>query len=420
MARKCIILRGLDDFSAARNAELDHATGDWILSIDADEELLPEHKETLRREMQAAEAMAFRLPIIDKGREQAGCSYVPRLFRNAPGLFFLGRVHEQVFSSVQVRCQQWGLKHSTGKSALLHHGYTEEMMADRNKIERNLRLLERAIEELPDEPNLLMNYGLELVRSGQLQDGLDQYMEALRCASAKPASEITPELRETLLTQVTTHLLTAKLFEEIVKVWQTPFAKSSNRTASQHFGLGLAYLELKQPALAAEQFRQCLAKRNLPTFSPRNPEIFKAGPAHCLALCQASLQQSTDAADSFRAAIAADPKARAPRSDFARFLAEDGKPVDALKLLNELISENAADPEVWRMGGQIALSKPEFRSFACDWTGKRSNTSATNQRLFCNAPRPSSWRNKLATLCPFGAMRACPNIPRSDAARVFV
>jgi glycosyltransferase involved in cell wall biosynthesis len=31
-----------DDFSAARNAALEHATGDWILILDADEELKPE------------------------------------------------------------------------------------------------------------------------------------------------------------------------------------------------------------------------------------------------------------------------------------------------------------------------------------------------------------------------------------------
>ncbi len=86
-----------DDFSAARNEALKHATGDWVLFIDADEELIPEHKSTLAREIQIASVMAYRLQIIDVGKENEGCSYVPRLFRNAPGLFFVGRVHEQVF-----------------------------------------------------------------------------------------------------------------------------------------------------------------------------------------------------------------------------------------------------------------------------------------------------------------------------------
>ena len=120
--------------------------------------------------------MACRLPIIDKGREQEGCSYVPRLFRNAPGLFYRGpRSRAGLQQHPGRAARQWGLKHVLGSAALLHHGYSDRSDASRNKNERNLRLLELAIEELPDDPNLLMNLGLELVRSGQLQAGLEQY-----------------------------------------------------------------------------------------------------------------------------------------------------------------------------------------------------------------------------------------------------
>jgi glycosyltransferase involved in cell wall biosynthesis/tetratricopeptide (TPR) repeat protein len=359
-----------DDFSAARNAALQHATGDWILSLDADEELLPEHHATIRKEMQAAEVMAYRLPIIDKGREQNGCSYVPRLFRNAPGLFFLGRVHEQAFSSIQVRCQEWGLKHVFGKSALLHHGYTREITTDRNKIERNLRLLERAIEELPGEPNLLMNLGLELMRSGKTEAGLERYWEAVDCAAARPAEQVTPELRETLLTQLTAHLATAKLFAEIVKLWQMPFAKSGPVTASQHFQRGLAHLQLQQPAEAAEQMRQCLAKRGQPALCPINPEILKAAPQHCLGLALAALGDFPAAGQAFHAALADDPASRSARFDYAKFHAQRGVPVEALKLLNALGEEKSDDLPVWQLGGQIALSRPEFLEFAQHWTAE--------------------------------------------------
>jgi GT2 family glycosyltransferase/glycosyltransferase involved in cell wall biosynthesis len=179
-----------DDFSAARNAALEHARGDWVLILDADEELLPEQAEVLAGEIRVSGVLGYRLPIIDIGREQEGRSYVPRLFRNAPALFFLGRVHEQAFSSIQVRCQQWGLKHQLGKAALLHHGYASGLVAGRNKIERNLRLLQRAIEELPGEPNLVMSLGLELVRSGKLEAGLERYWEAFHLLAAGTAGNI--------------------------------------------------------------------------------------------------------------------------------------------------------------------------------------------------------------------------------------
>jgi len=370
-----------DDFSAARNAALEHATGDWILILDADEELGPDQQENLTRELQAAAVLGYRLPIIDKGREGQGCSYVPRLFRNAPGLFFVGRIHEQAFSSIQVRCQQWGLKHQLGKLVLLHHGYTSEVMASRNKVERNLRLLESAIKDLPDEPNLVMSLGLELVRSGKMEPGLERYREAFGLLSALPTAEVTPELRETLLTQFTTHLMAAKRFSEIVQLWQNPFASNGGLTASQHFCLGAALMELKQPREAVEQLRQCIEKRNRPVLSPINPEILKAGPHHCLAMCLTALNDADGAEQAFEAALAADPSSRPTRFDLARFRAAQGRTAEALKILQQLAKENPKEPQVWELGGQIALSRSEHLEFAREWTGAAFHHFPENQNI---------------------------------------
>jgi tetratricopeptide (TPR) repeat protein len=357
-----------DDFSAARNAALEHATGDWVLVLDADEELLPEHRETILREMREPTVIAWRLPIIDKGREAEGRSFVPRLFRNAPALFFVGRVHEQVFSSLEVRRKEWGLENRLGSSAILHHGYVEEVVASRDKIARNMRLLQLAIREMPDEPNLLMSLGLETVRSGFIEEGLEHYRAAFRAMSALPGSQVVPELRETLLTQMATHLLAAKQFAEIVTICQSPAGKAAGPTASLHFLQGLAHMELKQPAEAAEQMRQCLAKRAQPALSPVNKSILKGGPSHCLALCLSALKRPAEAAEAFRAALAQEPAAPAIRLDFARFQAENGDPVESLKLIHALATERPDQLNLWHLGGQIALGRPQFLEFAYNWT----------------------------------------------------
>src|ERR1039458_754836 len=46
----------IDDFSAARNFSISHATKDWILWLDADEELLPESRDELRRCLERKDA----------------------------------------------------------------------------------------------------------------------------------------------------------------------------------------------------------------------------------------------------------------------------------------------------------------------------------------------------------------------------
>jgi len=360
-----------DDFSAARNAALEHVTGDWVLALDADEELSAKDHDKLRQAMADAATMAWRLPIVDVGRELDGCSYVPRLFRNAPGLFYLGRVHEQIFSSIEVRRAEWGLENKIGEAALIHHGYTAEVVRERNKVERNLQLLEKAVEELPNEPHLLMNLGLELSRSGREAESFARYEEAFQSLSSKPAAEIVPELRETLLAQYCTRLTAAKRLDDTVRVLTSPLARSgAGLTASLHFSLGLAHLELKRFREAADQMRQCLAKRNQRSLSPINRDILTAAPHHCLAVCLAALGESAEAEKTFAAGLKEIDHVDALRLAYAKFLADQKRAVDALQQLNEIITHDPRNIAAWRLGGQIALSAPEFLEFARDWTGE--------------------------------------------------
>ena len=359
-----------DDFSAARNAALERATGDWVLFLDADEELMPEQGAKLRRMMADPAAIAFRLPMIDKGREEEGVSYVPRLFRNAPGLFYLGCVHEHNFLSVEARRQEWGLNNNLGDATLLHHGYTGEVTRSRDKNARNLKLLQKALNETPDDPNLLMNLGLELARAGRLADGIEQYEAAFRALSSVPPTEIAPEFCETLLTQLCTHLVNIKNFARLGQVLNSPLARGREMTATLHWLLGLACIDSKNFSEGAAHMRHCIAKRTKPAVSPVNKNILRGGPHHCLALCLVGLKQGEAARQAFDAALREDPFARPVRFDYAHFLADTGREVEALTALHELVEEDSSDVRAWQLGGHVSLRKPEFLEFACDWTAQ--------------------------------------------------
>jgi tetratricopeptide (TPR) repeat protein len=140
-------------------------------------------------------------------------------------------------------------------------------------------------------------------------------------------------------------------------------------------------MELKKPAEAAEQMRQCIEKRNRPVLSPINPEILKAGPHHCLAMCLIALNDAKGAEQAFAAALAADPTSRAAKFDLARFRAAQGRTNEALATLNELVTANAKDAQVWELGGQISLSRPEHLSFARNWTGEAVKNFPKDQNL---------------------------------------
>src|SRR6185312_5482735 len=186
-----------------------------------------------------------------------------------------------------------------------------------------------------------------------------------------PKAEIVPELRESLLSQYCTRLSAAKNAEETVRVLTSPLARmGTGLTASLHFSLGLAHLELKQFSEAADQMRQSLAKRGQKSLSPINRDILTAAPHHCLAVSLSAIGQTDDAERAFQAGLKELGHVEALRLDYARFLFEQKRAVDALHLLNEIVTHDPHNIAAWRLGGQIALSAAEFLEFARDWTAE--------------------------------------------------
>jgi GT2 family glycosyltransferase/glycosyltransferase involved in cell wall biosynthesis/Tfp pilus assembly protein PilF len=370
-----------DDFSAARNAALEHARGDWVLVLDADEELPPDQHARLRADLKNRKLIALRLPLVNSGQEAEGRSCVPRLFRNAPGIYYSGRIHEQVFPSLIALGKKWGLGTGLGTAQLRHHGYSKENVRDRNKVERNLKLLRQAVEESPDDANLEMNFGLELVRFGDLEGGLLHYRQAFDLMSKTPPADLAPELREALLTQFTSHLYKVRSYGEIVSVLTSALAKAGGLTASLHFALGLAYFELGRYPEAAEQMRQCLAKRRQSNLTPINTDILTAAPYHCLAMTLAKTGDSQGAEKSFQSGMTEKGRGEELRLDYAKFLVDQNRPVDALHLLHEVVAQNASCVAAWRLGGQIALSRADFLEFACDWTAEAIKLLPENKEI---------------------------------------
>ena len=79
-----------DDFAAAYNAALDQVTGDWVLCLDADEELLPESRVLVRELIQRPDAMAYYLQRQEAEYEGQTDGFIEmrqlRLCRNYPSL----------------------------------------------------------------------------------------------------------------------------------------------------------------------------------------------------------------------------------------------------------------------------------------------------------------------------------------------
>jgi tetratricopeptide (TPR) repeat protein len=150
-----------DDFSDARNAALAMATRAWILVLDADERLAPRSCNELR-------ALGTQRPdgfgrwiwcrnLHDPVREiAASTNAIVRIFPNDPAIRYRGRLHEFVARAgepVSLAAERSGIE-------ILHYGYQPEIIAERNKGERNLRLSKAALDADPNDAALVYNYAM--------------------------------------------------------------------------------------------------------------------------------------------------------------------------------------------------------------------------------------------------------------------
>lgn len=170
----------IDDFSAARNESLRLATGEWVLWIDADEEVDPSGLTMIREGLMRPQFGGYFIQIDNRlGEGTTADRYVHtpvRLFRRLPGIEFTLRIHEQVLPSIE----RLGLPTATIAGARLnHYGYTEQVMAERNKLDRTIGMLRREIDENPAEPFHRFNLANALVVGGRWSEAAEAAAEAV-------------------------------------------------------------------------------------------------------------------------------------------------------------------------------------------------------------------------------------------------
>ncbi len=169
----------IDDFSAARNESIKYTSGDWILWIDADERLKPDSISKLKKLLKPEKkAVAYIIQIHNfmQDKSDIKISSAHRLFNNHKGIYFSGRIHEQITPSVS------SLKGEERQSdvVLEHLGYGLDDESQNKKNLRNSKLLERMVKESPGSAyphfTLAQHYGL----TGEPQKAVKHYETAYK------------------------------------------------------------------------------------------------------------------------------------------------------------------------------------------------------------------------------------------------
>lgn len=161
-ADKVLDFEWIDDFSAARNFCAEHASNNWILSLDCDEYVTSIDVRVLRILMQKKPRYAGvihlkNLTLTANGEYTYNVDDVTR-FYNKNYYTYLSAIHEQITVKDETKREEL-LNCFLMPMEVVHHGYALTPEEMRMKQERNLTMLRKQVELGTTDPYIYFQIG---------------------------------------------------------------------------------------------------------------------------------------------------------------------------------------------------------------------------------------------------------------------
>ena len=248
-------------FSDARNRSLELATGDWVLVLDADEELAPESGGIMRRLIKKQRISGYFLRIESyvggNGIIEMSPDIVFRLFRNKPEHRFRGAIHEQIADVIieNNKATQFVVAEDI---VIRHYGFLDQQMVEKDKKNRNLRMIEEHIQKNSDDKLLRFHYGVELYRVEKYEQAAAEFTKA-----ADGIDKSTSYLPK-LVRYIVLCYYNDKKYENGLKVAQQGLEWFPNY-ADLHYYQGLIYIAQKEYGLAYASFSKAVTMPDQPS-----------------------------------------------------------------------------------------------------------------------------------------------------------
>ncbi|MFO1045208.1 MAG: glycosyltransferase [Planctomycetaceae bacterium] len=406
-----------DDFSAARNESLSHATGEWLFWMDSDDTIPVDCGQRLRTLADGPHdpsVLGYVIQVHCPGprndtRDVTAVDHV-KLFRNRSDLRFEHRIHEQILPAIR----RAGGEVAFTDIHVVHSGADHTPEGRRRKLDRDFKLLKLDLDERPDHPFVLFNLGMTHADVQQHRDAVNwltrcidvsrpeeshlrkayalltsSLMQLNEFAKASMACqrgrEQFPEDQELLFRHAMLAHESGCLDEAVSLYHQVLTPRTDRHFLSIDVGLSgyktrhnlaLVYEELGQSELAESQWRTIL--RDQPDYVPARVGLVEAlvrqnrfeaasheieslfandksaSEAHRMRARLAEVQHGIDAAaQALRLAIPQCPDDPELFRDFARHLHTLGQFESALAALDQLTHLLPEDASAWHNRGVI-------------------------------------------------------------------
>lgn len=346
-----------NNYSEARNYAISHATKDWVLMIDADEELEQDDIPALKQAIDNNDYNGVIIAIYSKVKNGMHKFYYTRAFRRGKA-HYKGIIHEQVVVD--------GEKFPT-EIRLYHYGYDLDEDTMREKWLKTTKLLEKQIELNENDSfawlNLIRNYCTQQL----FQNGIQTGKEALK--------RVTPEANLhhfiMILYEIADCYLNIGNTAEAKKICHAALSKLSEMDIIPEnidvvYTLACVYLKEGDCNNAIEYFKRFLTLRewylkNINDCLLTDTLGYDYSAYNGLGFCFGSMGQWEKAVDFFQRAIIANPKYITTYKNLASCYSAIGNNTGAIDTLLRSVSEDIADQEIFLRLGELFMKQLDYK-----------------------------------------------------------
>jgi len=181
-----------DDFSKARNQAMSHVKTEWIIQLDADEEMDPDSAPNIRDVVRSAHkdptCNLVYCTLVNKEigssdpNDEISVINTGKIIRMGVGTYYRNRIHNRIM--VEGNSRITGLK-------IIHYGYNLDAETMKKKALRTTTLLLKQYEELPEDPETPYYLSIQYMRAEDWDNCLKYAVEALeKFQKYEPGSQL--------------------------------------------------------------------------------------------------------------------------------------------------------------------------------------------------------------------------------------
>lgn len=324
-----------DDFSKARNIAIENAKSDWILFLDADEEVKKEDVDKIRPLLNddTVEAYVFKFvnytgTNISNGMTEIHYNF--RLFRNNGKLKYIYPIHENLKNVVENKVPVF----KNADITILHYGYLLEVREEKNKTQRYINMISKYLELHPDDKFQQGNLGVEYYNGGEYNKALKHLLIATKRMNINSYSA-TRLLRYLILTYTG-----LKDYDTALKIINDAKVYYLD-VPDFKFLEGIIYIEQKRYNKAISMFKECLSMGEYKGLFVTLGGTGSYRARYMMALCNEKLNNLNEAVKEYIEILVKNPDYQDVFIKLFEIFVKNEKPEAVYKFFNKHVNTNS-------------------------------------------------------------------------------